>query len=90
VAYDANMIDNYDHLQGAEKRAHEGSQSMGHMAGGDAGYSVAMGGKGNSYGAKENDPGGATPGKIGKSKKGSMPEKMGNHRETKGPGGMDM
>jgi hypothetical protein len=72
VAYDHNMINNYDHLQGAEKRSHEGSQSMGHMAGGDAGYTTSMGSKGNSYGAKEKDPGGYTPGKIGSGGKNNL------------------
>jgi hypothetical protein len=65
MAYDHNMINNYDHLAGSEKRAHEGSQSMGHMAGGSAGYTTSLGGKSNSYGANEHDPGGYTPGKVG-------------------------
>ncbi len=62
MAYDHNMINNYDHLAGSEKRAHEGSQSMGHMAGGTAGYSTAMG---KPSSAPEKDPGGATPSRVG-------------------------
>jgi hypothetical protein len=64
VAYDHNMINNYDHLQDTASPSHMGSKnSMPHLAGGDAGYSVSMGGKGGK--APEHDPGGATPSRIG-------------------------
>lgn len=87
MAYDANMINNYDHLQDTARPAHHGSKnSEPHLAGGDAGYSVAMGGKGNSYGAKEQDPGGATPGKIGKSKKGSVKDSDSKYDHGSPPG----
>ena len=63
---DHNMLNHYDHLAGTPKRAHEGSQSMGHMAGGNAGYTTSMGGAGSrSGGAPEKNPGGATPNAVG-------------------------
>lgn len=74
MAYDHNMINNYDHMQDTARPAHHGSKnSEPHLAGGDAGWK-------STGGAKEHNPGGAT---NVASKKGAMPE-------SKGPGGMDM
>ena len=41
--YAVHTVPSYQHLQGKEKRAHEGSQSQGHTAGGDAGWHVPTG-----------------------------------------------
>lgn len=42
MPHDLNKLDSYDHLKGTPKRAHEGSQSQGHLAGGNAGYTNNM------------------------------------------------
>jgi hypothetical protein len=36
-------VEQYNHLAGSPKRAHEGSQSQSHHAGGNAGWSQSMG-----------------------------------------------
>lgn len=88
--YAAHNVPSYQHLMDSASPSHMGSKnSEPHLAGGDAGYSTSMGGKDNSYGAKEHDPGGYTPGKVGKGKA-TKNDNMGSHKETKGPGGMDM
>lgn len=63
--YAVHTMPSYQHLQGSAKPSHLGSQSEGHMAGGDAGWHTPMMSQGNSYGAKEHDPGGYTPGAVG-------------------------
>jgi hypothetical protein len=61
VAYDHNMINNYDHLQGTPTPSHMGSKnSEGHMAGGTAGYKPMSAIKGSYSYAAEHNPGGAT------------------------------
>lgn len=66
MAFDHNMINNYDHLQDTARPAHHGSKnSEPHLAGGNAGWSVGSG-------------------------KPTKNDNMGSHKESKGPGGMDM
>lgn len=58
MAYDKNMINNYDHLQDSARPAHMGSKnSMPHLAGGKAIGDATMASGG---GAREHNPGGAT------------------------------
>lgn len=38
MKHDLNNSPSYEHLQGTPQKAHLGSQSQGHMAGGNAGY----------------------------------------------------
>jgi hypothetical protein len=72
--YAVHNVPSYQHLMGSHTPAHMGSKnSEGHLAGGDAGYSTpAISGSSNSYGAKEHDPGGATPSRIGSGGKHNM------------------
>jgi hypothetical protein len=64
MAYDHNMQNNYDHMQDSASPAHMGSKnSMPHTAGGDAGWKTPMTTGGGM--AKEHNPGGATPSKVG-------------------------
>jgi len=42
--YAVHTMPSYQHMQGTPKRAHEGSQSQGHMAGGNAGWHSPSGG----------------------------------------------
>jgi hypothetical protein len=69
VPHDLNKLPAYDHLKGSPRKSHEGSTFAGH-SNNDTSYSTFV--SGGSTGAKEKNPGGATPSKIGSGKGPSM------------------
>lgn len=66
MAYDHNMMNNYDHFMGSEKKSHMGSQSHMGSSGGPSSHPSFGGGSVGGTGAVEHDPGGATAGRVGK------------------------
>lgn len=74
MKYDLNNCSSYEHLMGSENKAHMGSQShLGNNGPPSHYHSVGAGSLVSSGGANEHDPGGATPGKIGKGSANKLP-----------------